>query len=295
MSKNLEQIEQTDFGNTKQNPKPKQVISSRHWCFTFNNYNSKDIEQLEQIFNNNCEKYIFENEIGEKGTPHLQGYIITIKKCRPTELGLSRTIHWEKCKGKEQDNILYCSKDFRNKVDNCKVYKSSNINIPRPLKIINDLRKWQSDLKKIVEDEPDDRKIIWVYEKKGNVGKSAFSKYMVVKHNALYITEGKKSDIINIVYNYVLTNELNILILDVPRDNGNKVSYKSLEEIKNGLICNTKYETGNKVINAPHIIVFSNSPPEYDKFSLDRWEVYNIVNNTLERDVMERDEDDEEI
>lgn len=272
--------EETVVGNTNQQPK-KQISPAKNWCFTFNNFEEKDISLLVSSFSSNCSKFIFENEIGENGTSHLQGYILFDKKRRPSELKLNNKIHWEKCKGNEQDNINYCSKDFRDNVKNCKIYKSENIRIPRPLKIINDLKKWQMDLKNILLEEPEDRKIIWVHENIGNVGKSAFSKYMVVKHDALYITEGKKSDIINIVYNYVINKDLDILILDVPRDNGNKISYKSLEEIKNGLICNTKYETGNKVINAPHIVVFSNSPPDTEKFSADRWEIFEIKNNEL--------------
>lgn len=274
---NLEQLEKGILGNTKTKI---QILQSKNWCFTLNNYNEDDIKLIIERFKIRANKYIFEKEIGENGTNHLQGYVEFDKKLRPLELKLNKGIHWERRKGTEQDNINYCSKDYRESKTK-DIYKSDNVRIPRPLKIINVLKPWQEDLKNILMEEPEDRKIIWVYEDEGNVGKSAFSKYMVVKHDALYITEGKKSDIINIVYNYILNKDLDILILDVPRDNGNKISYKSLEEIKNGLICNTKYETGNKVINPPHIVVFSNSEPDMSKFSLDRWEIYNIQNNIL--------------
>lgn len=78
-----------------------------------------------------------------------------------------------------------------------------------------------------------------------------------------------------------MVKDVEIIILDVPRANGNNISYKSLEEIKNGIICNTKYETGSKLINPPHIVVFSNSEPDIDQFSNDRWEIFQIVNNNL--------------
>lgn len=277
-------VEGNTISSTAQNEKPKQVSPAVKWCFTFNNYTDNDITILNSSFSSNCSKFIFENEIGEEGTPHLQGYIAFEKKRRPSELKLSKSIHWEKVKGTENDNILYCSKDFRNGVKGCKVWKSDNARIPRPLKVITELKPWQQQLKELLEQEPEDRKIIWIYENVGNVGKSAFSKYAVIKMDALYITEGKKSDIINIVYNYTKEKELDILILDVPRENGNKISYKSLEEIKNGLICNTKYETGNMVINAPHIVVFANEAPELYKFSMDRWEIYKIENDNLIED-----------
>jgi len=46
-----------------------------------------------------------------------------------------------------------------------------------------------------------------------------------------------------------------------------------LESIKNGLIVNTKYETGSKLFNSPHIIVFSNMSPDVSAMSMDRWKI----------------------
>ena len=67
-----------------------------------------------------------------------------------------------------------------------------------------------------------------------------------------------------------------VIVIDVPRDNGNTVSYKAIEQIKNGMICNTKYETGMKLFNSPHIIIFANMPPEEHKLSADRWKIFEI-------------------
>jgi hypothetical protein len=58
--------------------------------------------------------------------------------------------------------------------------------------------------------------------------------------------------------------------------NQNKVSYSSIECIKNGMITNTKYETGFKVFNPPHVVVFSNFPPDEEKLSADRWNIKEI-------------------
>ena len=63
----------------------------------------------------------------------------------------------------------------------------------------------------------------------------------------------------------------NLVVFDLPRNNGNKISYSALESIKNGLIVNTKYETGSKLFNSPHIIVFSNMQPDVTAMSGDRW------------------------
>ena len=42
------------------------------WCFTINNYTESDIEQLKQL---TVQYIVFQQEVGENGTAHLQGYV----------------------------------------------------------------------------------------------------------------------------------------------------------------------------------------------------------------------------
>lgn len=92
-------------------------VRNRCWCFTWNNYPenwTKDI--LTEDFVTNIFgkfKYIIIGfEIGESGTPHLQGYIefnsarwfTAIKKINPN-------IHWEIRRGTPEQAIDYCKKD----------------------------------------------------------------------------------------------------------------------------------------------------------------------------------------
>jgi len=204
------------------------------------------------------------------GKQHLQGYMELEKATRlsslkKTPLGKA---HLEPCKGDASSNIVYCSKEGNIWFEHPK---------PRAtLKIISELRPFQKSLENLLLEEPDDRGIIWVCDEAGNKGKSAFCRYLIKKHDALYLTEGKKSDLLNIVYNYVINKDLNIVLVDVPRSNKN-ISYKTLEEVKNGIICNTKYETGTHLINAPHIIVFANFYPDVDQFTSDRWNIFSIT------------------
>lgn len=269
-------------GNTRPIPPPlknsKQPNKAKQWCFTLNNFTADEIVLLKQKFEELCHLWIFEEESGESGTPHLQGYINLKDKMRPTEFKLSSRIHWE-VKGKkstELENIFYCSKDFRNHGN--KVYHSLNVTIPRPLKLITPDRGYQKYILNLISQPPDDRTINWFWEDVGGVGKSSFCKYLIHKNDACYLTEGKKSDIMNMVYNYVLEKYLDLVVVDIPRSNTN-ISYKSLEEIKNGIISNTKYETGTKIINSPHIIVFANWAPDVSKMSADRWNIHKIDSN----------------
>lgn len=67
-------------------------------------------------------------------------------------------------------------------------------------------------------------------------------------------------------------NVCNCIIFDIPRNHGGNISYDTLECIKNGMVCNTKYETGVKLFNPPHVIVFANElPSDTEKLSADRW------------------------
>lgn len=246
-------------GNTKP-PPLKQISPSIRWCFTLNNHNEEDISSIVPVLREKAKLFVIGDEVGENGTPHLQGYVEFLKKVRPLSLFDTNKIHWTKCRGNRDSNIAYCSKD--------KVLFTHGM--PKPIKIIDKLYPWQKEIEELCGTEPDDRAIHWYYEDVGNIGKSAFIKYMVVKHNILYCGGGKHQDIMNLVFNQDM-DKSNIVMFDIPRAHEGHISYASLECIKNGLVSNMKYETGVKVFNSPHLIVFSNFPPsDESKLNKDR-------------------------
>jgi len=46
----------------------------RAWVFTLNNYNASDEEHIQTTVKNLCRYIVYGKEVGEEGTPHLQGY-----------------------------------------------------------------------------------------------------------------------------------------------------------------------------------------------------------------------------
>lgn len=59
------------------------VAQSNSWCFTLNNYTPTDVEKLLALDGNvDIPHIIFGREVGDNGTPHLQGYIRFAKKKR---------------------------------------------------------------------------------------------------------------------------------------------------------------------------------------------------------------------
>ena len=236
--------------------------------FVINNWTPNEYDTLCQTLTKIAKKAVVGSEIGESGTRHLQCYVSLIKKERIATLrvrpGLQRA-SFRKCRN-ESALIDYCQKEM----------VLFTIGFPKPVRIIDTLYPWQQYVETLYKGTPDNRKIYWFWESVGNVGKSAFVKYMVVKHKALFCDGGKKSDLINLVFNTNM-DDVKCVIWDLPRSTKGNISYATLECVKNGMVCNTKYETGVKVFNPPHVIVFANFPPDDVKqLSEDRWEIQEL-------------------
>lgn len=266
MRKNSSNSSKGKSGNTKQ------ISPSKHWCFTLNNYTIEDIEFI--CSNSSIERYIFQEETGEKGTPHLQGYLQFKTKKRPFSVFKSKLYHWEKTKD-IKSSIAYCQKEDTR---TGKVF-TKGIKIKKPLKCLKkeQLYEWQKEIVDLVQTEPNDRDIHWYWETEGNVGKSAMVRYLCIRHDAI-IVSGKSADIKYQIKQYVDKWDTGpeIIIYDIPRTAENYVNYGALEEVKNGLFASNKYESDMIIINPPHFLCFANFEPSYDKVSLDRWKIHNL-------------------
>lgn len=258
----LETLER-EGGNTK--TPSLRVNQLKRWCFTFNNYVAVDFLKILETMERLETDYIIGEEVGEEGTPHLQGYIELKKAARWSEFNLSKNIHWEAAKGNREQNITYCSKDGK--------YKT-NMKVKKPLKVLKEeqLRDWQLEIIEIIKNEPDDRKIYWYWEPVGNVGKTTFSKYLSHKYGAIPV-EGKKNDILYCAAEY----ESDIYIFDFERSMEEYISYGGIEKIKNGYYMCSKYESKPIIRNPPHIIIFANFEPDKKSLSGDRWVIVRIL------------------
>lgn len=133
--------------------------------------------------------------------------------------------------------------------------------------------KWQEDIIELIKNPADPRKINWIWEKYGNIGKSELMNYLCIKYNAIELS-GKVNDM---AYMY---NGEPIVCFDIPRtaaDNGDSIKhlYNFAEKLKNGRIVSTKYESNQKIFKKPHIIFFANFECDKTIWSKDR---YNIIN-----------------
>lgn len=87
--------------------------ASKSYCFTLNNYKDDEISRIEAFISSCCTYGLFGKEVGDSGTPHLQGFFILKERKRLQFLkdGCSDRAHYEKSKGTAQQNRAYCSKD----------------------------------------------------------------------------------------------------------------------------------------------------------------------------------------
>lgn len=263
-------------GNTSASPESKRRdVHRKYWCFTFFYFVEDDrflslLARLEITFRRGI--FGFEN-CPTTDRKHIQGFGVSSasKGCRFSQLHkMYPDIHFEPCNGSELQNLTYCEKSGRFRT----------FGYPAPIAIITELRQWQESVLSLFLMPPDGRSIHWIHEMQGGVGKSALCKYLMVKYKALYIDQGKKSDIVNHVFNTDM-DKCGGIILDIPRNTQNKISYSAVESLLNGMIFNSKYETGSKLFNPVNIFVFSNYPPERSMMSADRWRIFEIRDNTL--------------
>jgi len=86
----------------------------RHWVFTLNNYDAADEQRLRALGAEERVSYlVWGREKGERGTPHLQGFISFALKVRWSTIkeALGVRCHIELARGTPQEASAYCKKD----------------------------------------------------------------------------------------------------------------------------------------------------------------------------------------
>lgn len=269
----LSQLEPVGDGNNDSSPS---TVNNQCYKYDFviNNYTETELSQVKATIEKICKKAIIGKEIGEQGTPHLQGYIsLKIKKriVEITKLSGFERASLRKCRN-EGALIEYCGKDKN-------VWK---FGMPEEVVLMTKEHLRPEQLKiaeKFIEREDPlfGRKIFWYWEDQGNWGKSILATYMIDQMGAFEVS-GANSDILCGVQRMIENSGKcpPIIIFDIPRVNNNHVSYQAIEQIKNGKFFSGKYESGMVRFNKPHIVIFSNEKPELDKLSADRWIVEKL-------------------
>lgn len=249
-------------------------------------------------------------EVAGTGTPHLQGFVSFEGKIRLGKVkeyigggahceiarDVPRAIQYCKKDGNfVEQGVPPCVKGTRSDLENFKVAVQGGLldlaeirkthsavyaryprfcvefvrdHLPRRVVEPHALRGWQADLGERLRRSPDARTIEFIVDLKGNGGKTWFGHYWCSIHERCQVlTPGKKADMV-----FALQHDLRVLFVDAPRSKqGEYLQYDFLEEVKNGFVLSSKYESYVKTYGLMHVVVFMNEEPDMTKLSEDRY------------------------
>ena len=134
-------------------------------------------------------------------------------------------------------------------------------------------RQWQSRVLDLVSSPADDRSIVWVYDPAGGNGKSRLGTHLCLAMSGIELS-GTLNDM-KLAYSQYKSP---IVIFDVSRaqaDMSNHL-YSMAECLKNGRFFSSKYQSRPVFFEPPHVIFFSNSMFESDKWTVDRVQLIRV-------------------
>ncbi|MEY4433569.1 MAG: Lake Sarah-associated circular virus-28 [Bacteroidota bacterium] len=259
---------------------------------------------------------IYGKETGDSGTPHLQGFVSLNVRLRLAQIKniIGGNPHLETSRNVNA-SIQYCKKDgqfvefgemgagagsrsdieaFKDSVKAgvldfqelrelhsevfakytrfCNDYIQDNT--PQVVVPDHPLKAWQQGLMNKLEQPAERRRVIFVVDEQGNTGKSWFAHWFTAKkgRESQVLLPGRKADMA-----YALRPGIKYLFLDAPRSKqGEYIQYDFLEDLKNGYVFSTKYESRVKSFEPLHVIVNMNEMPDKTKLSADRFDIIHI-------------------
>jgi hypothetical protein len=289
---NAEQIEQAE-GNIQTSALIETFTSqnngfqSKNYFFTYHINQSKQTDCFKKAFallenlKSLCVKFCWGEEYGDQGkTPHIQGCFVLKKKeywkkieqaffTLPCPFG-KRLKSWEGAKN-------YCIKE-------CNEIHFGGFEFEKPLKTLaceNNFRPFQEYVIGILNTEPDDRTIHWLWGN-GNIGKTTFCKWIFRNYKKVIVLGGKNADMKNAIIEYKISTEIlpEIVLINLPKGyDKSTFSYTGVEEVKDMFFYSGKFKGGMVDGNNPHVIIFSNDAPKEYMLSADRWKIFHIIEN----------------
>lgn len=263
-------------------PKDERESSSCVWDITVP-ADRHDVSSLRRHFSLHCKKFTFQLEQGaNSGYRHYQCRVSLKTKSRKATL-LNSAVkldgwHISPTSGANKDNDFYVTKDDT-RVDGPWTDQDK-----QPLKTVDKmtvLYPWQQRLLDET-DAFDDRTIHILVDPNGNIGKSAFTKYLWYHRNACIVPPLNQSkDLMQFVCSFEPSK---LYIIDMPRAMKKKHLYElysGIEQLKNGMMYDTRYHGKFKYVDEPNIIVFTNTIPKLSYLSRDRWNLWEIIDQQL--------------
>lgn len=151
------------------------VKGFRSWVFTLNNYTEDDWNFLPKKFEDGAVKYLVQaKEIGEKNTPHIQGFVhFKSNKTLGQLKKWDKRTHWEPKNGTFEQAAAYCKKGEQPKAE-WEELKEKGPNFGKNANFIElgtlPHAGTRSDLHALVQDAKDGKSLIEMVETHGETG-----------------------------------------------------------------------------------------------------------------------------
>lgn len=260
-------------------------VSTYDFTLSCEHYSVEDVcEQLKEI----CKKWTFQKERGESGYEHFQGRMSLKTKARISTLKnkVFPEMHLSPTSNQNMGNDFYVTKE-ETRIEGPWSDTTVPKFIPRDVMEIVELRPWQAQIASTVNQ--DIRRDIYVlYEPRGNVGKTLLCRYLALRLGASSIPPlNDYKDIMQII---MCKPESNCYLIDMPRAKDKlkmREFWSAIETIKSGYAYDCRYEFKERYFNPPVVWLFTNTIPEEEMLSKDRWKIFEINPTTRELMVFE--------
>lgn len=288
---------------------------AKHWCFTLNNYTEEDEQRLRGL-GNQVVYLIAGHEVGDNGTPHLQGFVSFNQRKRFTQvLNTLGQCHLSVARNVQQ-SIAYCRKAdddpivvgeepvaTQGKRSDIDEFKEA---VKGGMFAMDDIREHHSEVyarsprfvleyvnqyrpAPPIENHPLRG---WQQDLGTKLARAADSRkiYFVVDvtgncgkswYAHYYASLNPDAQVMlpgkKADMTFCLRTDIRVLFVDAPRSKqGEFIQYDFLEDVKNGFVFSGKYESHNKRLGKVHVVVMMNEEPDMTKLSADRYEIINI-------------------
>lgn len=265
------------------------------WDWTYFPEEKETWEDVAKKLKETCKKWVFQEEAcPSTGKKHFQGRSSLKTKSRTGwkamgfDIGKGRASATHDSDSKHFD--FYATK-IESRINGPYSDKDpEKPYIPIDIREIMSLLPWQTQLFEACKNRRNFRKIYYVYDPKGNIGKTTWARWMAVNQHAKCLPMVNDSkDLMRMCLDVGVQPTY---IVDMPRSINKERLYQfygALEMIKSGYAYDDRYRFQDKYFDPPNVVVFSNKFPDVGMLSKDRWVIVRVNPETKLFDYISED------
>lgn len=290
---------------------------AKYWCFTLNNPSSDERMKVVALDGDETLEYlVFGNEVGESGTPHLQGFVAFVARVRLSQLRqvISDRAHFEVAKFPEKAadyckkdgdfiefGVLSLSKGKRTDIDSFKDDVKAGVLSVKELREAHStvFAKYSQFCTQYIQDNNSvldvEAHVLYGWQESlfQELKQEADPRQIIFcvdlvgnsgKSWFCHYTSGVLPNVQVLLPGrkadmcMMVDLDARIIFVDATRSKqGEYILYDFLEELKNRYIFSSKYHSVLKCLKkTPHVVVMMNEQPDMNKLSVDRYYIMEV-------------------